>query len=134
MERSQPAKAGFVAEYDDTGRFASGYDVAGNPLTSGDATMVQQPADVTPGSGVPSLSPHGPAAGQRQSYGHGKRTFYGLLWLAWTVLLATAGFVSLAAGQVLGGLLALVLAGLAGRYDYRIWTWRARRLVFLIIW
>jgi hypothetical protein len=28
---------------------------------------------------------------------------------------------------------ALVLGGLAGRYDYRIWTWRARRLLFFII-
>jgi hypothetical protein len=134
MEAGRRAEAGFVAGYDDTGRFVSGYDAAGNPLTSGDATVTQRPADVTPGPGVPSPPSHGPAAGQRRWYGHGRRTFYGLLWLAWTVLLATAGFVGLAAGQVLGGLLALVLAGLAGRYDYRIWTWRARRLVFLIIW
>jgi hypothetical protein len=27
-----------------------------------------------------------------------------------------------------------VLAALAGRYDYRIWTWRARRLLFFLIW
>jgi hypothetical protein len=134
MEAGRRAEDGFVAGYDDTGRFVSGYDAAGNPLHSGDATVVQRPAGVTPRPGVPSPPPHGPAAGQRQSYGHGRRTFYGLLWLAWTVLLATAGFAGLAAGQVLGGLLALVLAGLAGRYDYRIWTWRARRLVFLIIW
>lgn len=36
-------------------------------------------------------------------------------------------------GQILAGFLALVLGALAGRYDYRIWTWRARRLLFFII-
>jgi hypothetical protein len=73
-------------------------------------------------------------AARGRPYGHGKRTFYGVLWAGWTVLLTVGGFVGLFGGQVLGGLFALVLAALAGRYDYRIWTWRARRLLFLIIW
>jgi hypothetical protein len=59
---------------------------------------------------------------------------YGLLWAAWTLVLTIAGFSGLFSGQILAGLFALVLAVLAGRYDYRIWTWRARRLLFLIIW
>ena len=67
-------------------------------------------------------------------YSHGKRTGYGLLWAAWTMVLAIAGFSALFGGQILTGLVALVLAALAGRYDYRIWTWRARRLLFFIVW
>jgi hypothetical protein len=70
----------------------------------------------------------------RLPYSHGRRAGYGLLWAAWTAVLTIGGFAELFGGQVLGGLLALVLAALAGRYDYRIWTWRARRLLFLIIW
>jgi hypothetical protein len=74
--------------------------------------------------------------GTRRSlpYSYGKRAGYGLLWAAWTAVLTIAGFTGLFGGQILGGLFALVLAALAGRYDYRIWTWRARRLLFLLIW
>lgn len=73
-------------------------------------------------------------AAQRLPYSHGRRAGYGSLWAAWTLLLTIAGFSGLFSGQILTGLFALVLAVLAGRYDYRIWTWRARRLLFLIIW
>jgi hypothetical protein len=52
----------------------------------------------------------------------------------WTALLAIGGFVVLFGGQILGGLVVLILAAIAGRYDYRIWTWQARRLLFFIIW
>jgi hypothetical protein len=71
---------------------------------------------------------------QRLPYSYGKRTGYGLLWAGWTLLLTIAGFASLFGGHILSGLFALVLAALAGRYDHRIWTWRARRLLFFIIW
>jgi hypothetical protein len=71
---------------------------------------------------------------RRLPYSHGRRATYGLLWAAWTLVLTIAGFSGLFSGQILAGLFALVLAVLAGRYDYRIWTWRARRLLFLIIW
>ena len=71
---------------------------------------------------------------QRLPYSHGKRAGYGLLWAAWTAVLTIGGFAEVFGGQILGGLFALVLAALAGRYDYRIWTWRARRLLFLIVW
>ncbi len=73
-------------------------------------------------------------AGASLPYSYGKRTGYGLLWAAWTAVLTIAGFTGLFGGQVLGGLFTLVLAALAGRYDYRIWTWRARRLLFFVIW
>ena len=36
-----------------------------------------------------------------------------------------AGFALLFGGSVLSGLLSLVLAFFAGRYDYRIWSWQA---------
>jgi len=89
--------------------------------------MINQPA---PPPGQQNLFGAAPSL----PYSHGKRTVYGLLWAAWTAVLTIAGFAGLFGGQVVGGLFALVLAALAGRYDYRIWTWRARRLLFLIIW
>lgn len=67
-------------------------------------------------------------------YSNGKRVGYGLLWAGWTLLLTIAGFAGLFGGHIPSGLFALVLAALAGRYDYRIWTWRARRLLFFLIW
>lgn len=81
------------------------------------------------------LVPQIPAGDVRRlPYSHGKRAGYGLLWAGWALLLTIAGFAGLFGGHILSGLLALVLAVLAGRYDYRIWTWRARRLLFFIIW
>ena len=67
-------------------------------------------------------------------YSDSKRIGYGLLWGAWTVALTIAGFGLLFGGSVFPGLLSLVLAFFAGRYDYRIWSWQAKRLLFLIIW
>lgn len=89
--------------------------------------------------------PRTPAAGPRaqgitggatrmQPYSNGRRAGYGLLWAAWTGVLTIAGFTGLFGGQILPGLVALALAAFAGHYDYRIWTWRARRLLFFIIW
>ncbi len=115
-----------------------------------------QPADVTnvQGSGTPSnqeYRPPGPPTavpphqfmsarqlreqfGLATPYSEGKRIGYGLLWATWTLILTIAGFSLLFGGSVFSGLLSLVLAFFAGRYDYRIWSWRARRLLFLIIW
>lgn len=68
-------------------------------------------------------------------YSEAKRFGYGLLWTGWTVLLTIAGFSLLPHGStVLSGLIALALATITGRYAYRIWTWRAKRLIFFIIW
>ena len=82
-----------------------------------------QPASVQPAPG--------PVAA-RLPYSNNKRVGYGLLWAGWTTILVVAGFSGLLGGQILAGLIALAFA-LAGRYAYRIWTWRARRLLFFII-
>jgi hypothetical protein len=104
----------------------------GSPHMTDDTNAVpqasQMPASPPPAQQIPA------DAIRRLPYSHGKRTGYGLLWAGWTLLLTIAGFAGLFGGQILTGLLALVLAALAGRYDHRIWTWRARRLLFLIIW
>jgi hypothetical protein len=78
--------------------------------------------------GMPGLRP------QRRPYSQGRRALYGLLWAGWTALLVIGGFVGLFSDQILGGLVAVMLGVLAGWYDFRIWTWQARRLWFLIIW
>lgn len=67
-------------------------------------------------------------------YSDSKRIGYGLLWATWTVVLAIAGFGLLFGGSIFSGLLSLVLAFFAGRYDYRIWSWQAKRLLFFIVW
>jgi hypothetical protein len=68
-------------------------------------------------------------------YSEGRRIGYGLLWTGWTLLLAIAGFNLLPHGStVFSGLIAFALAGITGRYAYRIWTWQAKRLIFFIIW
>ena len=83
------------------------------------------------------VSPEKPVqarAPRRLPYSDGKRVGYGVLWAGWTALLTIGGFAELFGGQILGGLIVLILAAIAGRYDYRIWAWRARRLLFFIIW
>lgn len=97
-------------------------------MTDDTQAMPQQPPGIPGSQGIPGLT------APRQPYSHGRRAAYGVLWAGWTAVLLIAGFSGLFGGQILGGLLALVLAGLAGRYDYRIWTWQARRLLFFIIW
>jgi len=88
---------------------------------------------IPPDADAPGAPYRPTAAALRQPYSNTKRVTYGLLWAGWTVVLTIAGFGLLSSGQILPGLIALALAGLAGRYDYRIWAWRARRLLFFII-
>jgi hypothetical protein len=57
-------------------------------------------------------------------YSQGMRLFYGLLWLFWTAALAIGSIGAIGKGSVGAGLIGLVLAGFAGRYDYRIWTYQ----------
>ncbi len=54
------------------------------------------------------------------------------MWAFWSVVFLIGGFTGLAT-NVLAGLVLLALAALAIRYDYLIWTYRAKRLWFLII-
>jgi hypothetical protein len=63
----------------------------------------------------------------------GYRIACGICWAFWTVLFTIGAFASFGAGNAGPGLLALVLAGLAVWYDYRIWTLKARRLTFFLI-
>jgi hypothetical protein len=63
----------------------------------------------------------------------GYRIACGICWAFWTLLFTIGAFASFCAGNAWTGLLALVLAGLAGWYDYRIWALKARRLTFFLI-
>jgi len=63
----------------------------------------------------------------------GYRIACGICWAFWTLLFTIGAFASFGAGNAGTGLLALVLAGLAGWYDYRIWALKARRLTFFLI-
>lgn len=63
----------------------------------------------------------------------GYRIACGICWAVWTLLFTIGAFASFGAGNAGTGLLALVLAGLAGWYDYRIWALKARRLTFFLI-
>ena len=60
----------------------------------------------------------------------GRRVACGICWAFWTLAFTIGIF---AAGSVGGSLLCLVLAPLAGWYDYRIWSGKARRLTFFIV-
>jgi hypothetical protein len=66
-------------------------------------------------------------------YSQGKRTFYGITWAIWTILLFTGGISAMSSGAVAAGLLAWILAALTAHYDWRIWSWQAKHLWFLII-
>jgi hypothetical protein len=70
--------------------------------------------------------------GSRRPYSNAQRIGYGMLWTVYSVLLAIASFAVLGSAPV-GGLVGLVLTGICIRYAYRLWTFQARRLVFLII-
>jgi hypothetical protein len=63
-------------------------------------------------------------------YSPGQRIGYGPLWAFWTIVLVIAAF---SGHGFFATLFCLVLAFFAGRYDYRIWTWQAKRLWFFII-
>ena len=63
-------------------------------------------------------------------YSQTKRMLYGGYWGLVTLILAITLF---NVPNVRSVIVALILAGLSGRYTYRIWSWQARRLVFFII-
>jgi hypothetical protein len=60
------------------------------------------------------------------------RVICGVLWLVLSVGFAVGAIYNLAHSDVADFLLGLVFAVLAGWYDYRIWTLKARRLFFII--
>ena len=62
-----------------------------------------------------------------------RRVACGAWWALGTLLLAIATIANLASGSFLQALVALALTGLVGWYDYRVWTFKAKWLMFLII-
>jgi hypothetical protein len=60
------------------------------------------------------------------------RILCGISWAAVAVVLAVGGIGEIGAGNVGGAILCWVIAVLAGWYDYRIWTLKARRLWLFI--
>jgi hypothetical protein len=63
----------------------------------------------------------------------GWRTTCGICWALWTLVFGIGALVSLAHASFGSFLVAGIRAGLAGWYDYRIWTLKARRLTIFII-
>jgi hypothetical protein len=63
----------------------------------------------------------------------GWRVACGICWGLWTLLFGIGAIVSLSQGAAGSFVISAVLAGLAGWYDYRIWTLKARRLTMFII-
>jgi hypothetical protein len=63
----------------------------------------------------------------------GWRIACGICWAFWTLIFGISALMDLAHGGVGTFLLAGILTGLAGWYDYRIWTLKARRLTLFII-
>lgn len=62
-----------------------------------------------------------------------RRAICGAWWAVLTVLAGGGAVVSLFEGHFLQFLAGAAFAGLAGWYDYRVWTLRAKWLMFLII-
>lgn len=61
-----------------------------------------------------------------------RRVTCGVLWAVYTAILVIGGLATLFGGNATG-LLMLLLGALTGWYDYRIWTFKAKRLTYLII-
>jgi hypothetical protein len=61
------------------------------------------------------------------------RVVCGICWAVWTLLFGVSALVSLSQGGIGTFFIAGALAGLAGWYDLRIWTLKARRLTLFII-
>jgi hypothetical protein len=63
----------------------------------------------------------------------GWRIVCGICWAFWTLLFGIGALVALPHGGFGTFLVGGILAGLAGWYDYRIWTLKTRRLTLFII-
>jgi hypothetical protein len=62
-----------------------------------------------------------------------RRVLCGVWWALGTLLCGISALVSLFGGHFLQFLGAAAIAGLVGWYDYRVWTFKAKWLMFLII-
>jgi hypothetical protein len=82
-----------------------------------------------PGYGEPQPigMPAGSAAGRRMST---SRIVCGIIWGAIAVITAVGGVAELTIGLAGGAVVCFVIAAGTGWYDYRVWSFRARRLWF----
>lgn len=62
-----------------------------------------------------------------------RRLLCGIWWALGTAICAISALISLSGGHFLQFLGAGAITGLIGWYDYRIWTFKAKWLMFLII-
>ncbi len=79
---------------------------------------------------APMASQHSPASRPRYS---ARRVVCGLWWGLGTVLGAISALINLTGSHFLQFLGAAAITALIGWYDYRIWTFKAKWLMFLII-
>ena len=91
--------------------------------------MSSMPPEPGYGEPQPIGMPSGPLAGRRMSV---SRIVCGITWGLVAVITAVGGVAELTIGVVGGAVLCFVIAVLAGWYDYRVWTVRARRLWLIL--
>jgi hypothetical protein len=87
------------------------------------APMHGQNMQAGPGTGPVPLRPRYSA----------RRVLCGAWWALGTLLFAISALISLFGGHFLQFLGAMAIAGLVGWYDYRVWTFKTKWLMFLII-
>jgi hypothetical protein len=138
------------AHYDDdiSRRLAAGEidhltaaQMRGQNLFDGPAAAGAQRAE--PGAAVSAAAARVPGQNMRAGSGTGlasprprysvRRVLCGVWWALGTLLFAISALVSLFGGHFLQFIGATAIAGLVGWYDYRVWTFKAKWLMFLII-
>ncbi|HEX5400887.1 MAG TPA: hypothetical protein VFX16_01150 [Pseudonocardiaceae bacterium] len=58
---------------------------------------------------------------------------YGITWAVWTLLLFVGAVAAMSSDSAGTGLLLLALGCVTAVYDWRIWTWQAKHLWFVVI-
>ena|SRR5258708_7518305 len=96
-----------------------------------------------PGTAAPAAAAQSPGRNAKEERDTGqtllrprysvRRVLCGVWWALGTLLCGISALVSLFGGHFLQFLGAAALAGLMGWYDYRVWTFKAKWLMFLII-
>ncbi len=105
------------------------------PAQYSDDQPASIPGPADPGITYPSPPPGPPPqfTGLPQRRYGAKRVACGIWWAFITLLCAISLISSLAGGAIGSAFGALAVGALAGWYDWRIWTLRAKWLMFLII-
>jgi hypothetical protein len=60
------------------------------------------------------------------------RKICGVIWAVIAIICGAGGVAEITIGNTGGAVVSLVIAVLAGWYDYRVWTFRARLLVLIL--